>query len=58
MQGQSLSKKGLGFQDRQAYECRVMLAIDASDRREEDLIEDAANDHPTKDVNLKEHPLS
>ena len=47
MQGQSLSKRGLGFQDGQVYECHMMSAIDVSDRGEDDPSEDAANDHPT-----------
>ena len=33
-----------------------MSTINASNRREEDLIEDAANGHPTKDVKLKDAP--
>ena len=56
MQGQSLSKRGLGFQDRQVYECCMMAAINVSDRGEEDPSEDVANDHPTKDVKLKDAP--
>ena len=56
MQGQGLSKKGLGFQAIEVYECRMMSAINASDRREEDLSDNAANDHPTKNVKLKDAP--
>ena len=52
-----LSKKGLGFQDRQVYECYMMSAIDASDKGGEDLNEDAASDHPTIDVKLKDAPF-
>ena len=34
----------------------MMSTINASNRREEDLIEDAANDYPTKNVKLKDAP--
>ena len=33
-----------------------MSAIDVSDRGEEDPSKDVANDHPTKDVKLKDAP--
>ena len=56
MQGQGLNKKGLGFQDRQVYECRMMSAIDELDRSKEDPIEDAISDHLTKDIKLKDAP--
>ena len=46
----------LGFQDRQLVECHMVLAVNASDGKEEDLIKDTTNDYPTKDTKLKGAP--
>ena len=35
----------------------MMLAIDALNRRKEDPIKDAVNDHLAKDIKLKDAPL-
>ena len=57
VQSQGLNKRGLGFQNRQVCECHMVSVVNASDGKKEYLIKDAANDHLTKDVKLKDTPL-
>ncbi|XP_039118805.1 uncharacterized protein LOC120254858 [Dioscorea cayenensis subsp. rotundata] len=56
MQGQGLSKKGLGFQDEQVYECRMVSAVEGSDTRDEDPVEEVSDNHLVKDIKLKDAP--
>ena len=50
MQGQSWSKNGLGFQNKQIYTCCMMLVVNSSDGNKENPIGDAVDDHPPKDT--------
>lgn len=56
VQGQDLSKKGLGYQDIQVYNYHMVLTVDTSNRKDEDLTEDVPIDHPGKDIKLKDAP--
>lgn len=58
MQGQALSKKGLRFEDEQVYECFMVSAINASNTKDKDLVEEASDDQPLKDIKLKDTPQS
>lgn len=56
MRGQGLSLKGFAFQDEQAYKCRMVSAIDASDTKGEDSIEETSDNHPLKDIKFEDAP--
>lgn len=58
MQGQGLSKDGLGFQGKQRYECAWCLVsvIGTSEGKNEDSIEDIVVGHLVCDIKLKDAP--
>lgn len=46
--GQGLSKKGLGFQDEQAYECCMVSNVEVTDTKDDYLVEESSEDHLIK----------